>query len=40
MHCAHDSFTVIGTTRDWKPFSYFTQEYRREGGGRFRLPSS
>jgi len=27
MHCSHGSFTSIGTTLDWKPFRYFTQEH-------------
>ncbi|HWO89552.1 MAG TPA: DUF2652 domain-containing protein [Gemmatimonadales bacterium] len=38
MHCAHDGFTLAGTTVDWKPFAYFTQEYLREGGGFFPPP--
>ena len=33
MHCAHDSFASIGTTLDWKPFRYFTQQLERERGG-------
>ena len=32
MHCAHGSFATIGTTLDWKPFRYFTQQHIREGG--------
>ena len=38
MHCAHDSFTVIGTTLDWKPFRYFTQRYEFDGRGVFPSP--
>ena len=38
MHCAHGSFATIGTTLDWKPFRYFTQQQVREGGGLFPPP--
>ena len=27
LHCAHGKFATLGTTVDWKPFRYFTQEY-------------
>jgi uncharacterized protein YndB with AHSA1/START domain len=38
MHCAHGSFASIGTTLDWKPFRYFTQQHVRDGGGPFPPP--
>lgn len=38
MHCAHGSFATIGTTLDWKPFRYFTQQHAREGGGGWLAP--
>ena len=33
MHCAHGSFAIVGTTLDWKPFRYFTQEHVPATGG-------
>lgn len=38
MHCAHDSFASIGTTLDWKPFRYFTQQLERERGSLLAPP--
>lgn len=38
MHCAHGSFTSVGTTLDWKPFCYFTQQYLSDGSGFFLPP--
>lgn len=38
MHCSHGNFSLVGTTVDWKPFVYFTQDYLREDGGAFPPP--
>lgn len=37
LHCNHGDFVALGTTLDWKPFRYFTQEYK-DPQGKMPLP--